>query len=344
MKNPMKKIICAGIGLLAASLFAEKVRLEVLVLDGDTDKPVEGAEVLAIFEGLSSYDATRKYAETDADGRCSLKGKSKNGVVSVCAELPDTYESSEELRYKEAVDGVFVPDHLVVTARVYKIGRNAPMLESDLRAWFSDIKGDDPDLLSYDILARSFLPPMGTGVVADVELRRFPVVQTGVIPSHEDENGMCHSEVTTYRGRYVIRFPGKGNGVHPIQKLPGVISSHAFRPAPEGDYDNELDCEGGVDEKTGKRIKPPNFSLLAIRIRSQYDDDGNLISCHYGRFWSDAFVNVQPSEITNAQLCWCVNVVPNDRNVEGSGDPFLSPQGVLEDYRRKHRAEGNEEK
>jgi hypothetical protein len=71
-----------------------------------------------------------------------------------------------------------------------------------------------------------------------------------------------------------------------------------------------------------------------LRIRSEFDENGNLISAHYGKIYGDfrVFGHLAAEGYTiRLGDCYYINPTPNDRNVEAvSGESLLEGLGTLD--------------
>lgn len=156
----------------------------------------------------------------------------------------------------------------------------------------------------YDCMKGDYCPPFGKGDTADI-LFVHSYVYKGV------STNRCGGVNHNYVRKRTMRFTGKGNGFI-FRKMPTIWNrdGHEFTKddflAPRDGYQQEDECSFGEKDSTSDRMD----ACFDFRIRSRYDEDGNLKSCHYGRF------NGRYSYYLGLYAKFYVNPTPLDRNLE----------------------------
>lgn len=154
---------------------------------------------------------------------------------------------------------------------------------------------------SYDCMIGDYCKPLGKGEVADIIFRHA-----------YDYRGMKTNQwgnlVHDFTRRRTMVFPGKGNGFV-FRKRPTTLNGHEFTKedftAPFDGYAQEHESSFCAEGASG-----PTDAFFDFRIRCKYDADGNLTSCHYGR-WKGRY-----SYYLNLSADFYVNPKPMDRNLE----------------------------
>lgn len=160
----------------------------------------------------------------------------------------------------------------------------------------------------YDCMKGDYCPPFGKGEVADI-LFVHSYVYRGA------RTNQWGSVDYDYVKKRTMRFPGKGNGFV-FRERPTFWNGHDFVKddflAPADGYVKEDVSEFGTGGSKGRL-----YACFDFRIRCQYGENGELKSCHHGRFdgrysyyshlYADFFVNPTPLdrnlELVNGKIC-----------------------------------------
>lgn len=326
MKNVIIKCACACVLMsVAFDAWAYRSRFSVLILDAQTGEAVPDAKVRAAFSNMprSMYDkvkSTYQGAVTDEKGSCSFKGKTNCGEASFRVDRDGYYFTQLRVPVSGVADGsdILLPDHQVVTGLLYKVGKAAPKIIGTGREKeeIDDIFVLGDNRLAYDMVACSYLPPIGTGVVADVEFVRLPREDLG--PASNE----CVLAGRSYVDKMLIRFPGEGNGIVKVKAREGCQLPVA--EAPEDGYQTEIASESRVDERL-RCVESwgDKSDWYCFRIRSRRDEDGRLVEGLYGKFRrSVGFSGIWPRnkdaihQIGRPEFYYCVNPENLDRSLE----------------------------
>ncbi len=327
--------------MAANSLYADTAKFTALVLDYDTGRPIPGVTVRANFTkniGWRAWSDSAKpdvdIKETDNDGRCRLSGKTNCGEACCWVpEPPQGYYSEGGWGYeykKKNLFGVWQPDNLVATIRLQRVEHPIPLIVKRSKGEFRERKqwhyfqyADYRDLsrlsttndvpvvrgtvLSYDFLKGSYLPPYGDGEEADVSFVFDETIYTWQVV--EGPNGVALYK--KFRRDVSVDFKGKGNGLRevPCTEDSGIL----LRTASHDGYSGKIGLWYAylVGEPTAK-TNCDNKRCYAFRIRTKYDEGGNVKSAYYGKIYGD--FNIK--DIEGVSFLYYLNPSPNDRNLE----------------------------
>ena len=323
-KNALLVGVCAVGGL--AQAFVAKVG--VLVVDDGTGKPLRDITVTGYFSvnnGWGAWKGTplpnKDTAVTDINGRCRVWGRTNCGVVECRVQaVPSGYYVPARgwgHRFKgRNLFGLWQPDNLVATIRLQRVERPIPLLVKSLTGANREGHADDlfprgEDTLRYDLLAGDWLPPVGTGQVADVTFTRNPREDLGEGVNGADVRGR------SYRDSMTVEFPGPDNGLVEIHSTPDVRLK--IRTAPEGGYRPDYRCWYKVDRQLQNKSSYDRNRCFCFRIRTRRDEEGKIVEAFYGKIYGDIdFVYQVEHELKVASVCmeYYLNPTPLDRNLE----------------------------
>ena len=309
--------------LLAAGAFAaygETARIRALLLDATTGEPITGRVVTADFgsRGPGSQSVTeRKEGVTDEHGYCAFTGHTnKRDVGCIFWSCKDYYRCEADTKFT----GVSLlpfnrlqPDNQVVTLAVQRVEHPIPLHITRLRTphdedWFK-ANGNE---LKFDLLASDWLPPLGSGTVADVVFTRRPrqVLRTG-------RSSSGHMTGEFYRAELEISFPGKGNGIQEIS--PWLCAYFPVRTAPEDGYGASVTACQWTDDNLQIQHSWDVKKVYCFRIRSAYDSDGKLVAGNYGKIYGGlrgVYSGDDSEPIGGVRVDFMVNLEPLSRNLE----------------------------
>ena len=324
----LKTIIIAAAASIAMQLGASWV--DVHVEDAMTRDACVNTQVGAVFSGLIQFgDALdeRYYSCTDKEGNCNFHGTNSNPHVSVLTGKMEGCYSCRLTRLQIDRDD----SRLCVTLAVQRIVNPIPLYARTVEGYCpdSDFFGEGNDSVSYDLILDDWLPPQGTGTIADIVFTRYGKEDTGVHTNVVSKDWSF--AVQTHRYPLKIAFPGRGNGVKETTPLAG--SGLRIREAPEEGYnDFVMSYEGkGNDGARFTTWDGPSKGCYCFRIRSEFDESGKLKSCLYGKvydgFWFDYVMKKDRSIIDIARLkfTYYLNKTPLERNLEYDSKRNLNP-------------------
>ena len=325
--------------------FGGRVHITVNVLDSMTGAPIPNMKVHGGFRnsspgwGIASKDNSDEKVTGD-DGMCRLSGSTEAGHSCCIVRNNDGYYDSGwySFDYDERSFfslGRWMPDNVVVTVRLDRIVNPIPLYvrqakgehrEKSLsyhkvfkRQQSLSATNDVPIvknvLMAYDMVKGAWLPPHGDGVKADVQ---FLFNET--VFGWKEGRGYSGTTMTKmYRTEASVLMPGEGNGIVevPSRENAGI----KLRIAPEAGYENGLTCWRGWFGD-GTKTDRDKKRCYAFRIRTEYDDNGNIKSAYYGKIYDDFdLVNFE-----GVGFLYYLNPTPNDRNLEWDMKNNLCPK------------------
>ena len=344
----MKRLLSVSVAALCCAGYGSgKAYLTVKVVDSETAEPIPNIHVRCDFAnfsrgwGIAAKD-NRDDASTDAKGICRLSGFTEAGEASCVARGNAGYYNSGwySLHYQERSllkFGRWLPDNAVVTVRLDRIVNPIPLYvkfaigEYRERNWahykqlikkrdFS-VTNDVPvvtnEKLSYDLIKGSWLPPHGDGEICDIQF----VFNENVLGWKEGRGYDGTSVSKMYRTTAAITMPGEGNGLveAPLRENAGI----KLRTAPLNGYANNLTrWRGWFGGGDGLKTDRDKNRCYAFRIRTVYDEDGNIKSAYYGKIYDDFDV----SSLEGVRFLYYLNPTPNDRNLEWDTKNNLCPR------------------
>ena len=319
----MKSVLIFLTGVFGLVACGDVARIGVVILDEVSNQPVVGAKVHCRFDNWSdpachNKNARRpviKYEVTDAKGACAFSGSTDNGRVGVSvAEPPAGYYRRARGNVEEFADqnvvGVWQPENVVVTQWLQRVGHPVPLFVKRISNDAKDLFAAAGGPARYDLMMGEWLPPLGTGTVADIEFERLPRESLGR-GEHDGITGEA------FRVAMMVRFPGEGNGL--------VAMSYSdwwrlkIRTAPEDGYASEFKCwtMRGKDLKWSGTFDTEH--CYCFRIRTRRDDAGKIVSANYGKIYGD--IKMVPmsdkgSQPVSVEMLYYLNTTPLDRNLE----------------------------
>lgn len=339
----MKKLLFLSIvASLILNATAATVSVTAYVVDGDSGEPFPGVELFVTFENLPTKESRRLHdltfrRITDDSGVCKFSGKTNTGKVTILTKNEGCYETWQTERFTNYVAslGRPVPDHMDVTVRVWKVGQRIPLVVRqvgrgvDAYDLDEDLFSRGNDILRFDFLKSDYLPPIGTGVVADVEFRRFVDEKT-----EGDKYLWYHGEMKT-------TFLGDGNGYVVVE--PNKGSRLKIKSGVDADFQKEhtywvrndlTDPEFNGYTITNSMVKSRCY---CFRIRTVKDDTGVVTNAYYGKIYGDISAErvvdraikgeARRRFVAQPEFLYYLNPTPMDKNLEFDGRHNLRPGG-----------------
>ncbi|MBQ3343109.1 MAG: hypothetical protein IJG84_14510 [Kiritimatiellae bacterium] len=334
------KVISLMFGFVVHSLAAATAGFDVVVVDADTGKPMSGVVVAGWFGNSNGWKAWTEdpptyedKATTDENGRCHVKGETNTGETGVAiAETPVGYYAYAGTSHWFTEKPILPlmhwrPTDLVITAALYRIERPMPLFVKKAFGKFNvDWRkvGDAGTniVLRYDFLAGDWLPPVGKGIVADMTVRAkmatsWHVRKWQVIDGSERIRKRQFYEIMTE-----FEFDGEGNGV--VRKIAPSNAGVFIRTAGVDGYAKSFRKSAGRRKKiVGPNVYGENYSDVnadachVFRIRSKFDEQGNLKEAYYGKVYGDFQLRgTWKDGCDGVSFLYYLNPTPNDRNLE----------------------------
>lgn len=294
-------------------------RIDFQVVD-TAGNPVVGAEVRIGY--TVDHPRLKKWKEafvTDASGCVTAKGY-VNRSIGISVDKDGYYESFEKIILPKTksepaiVDGKWQPygEKRKIVLKQYKNPIDMPGISE---YWDADIPVFG-EWIPFDIEKSSWVAPYGNGKQNDV-LLRFEL--------KEGEN-----KYWDYFATMEISFTNSVFGGFYIEKKDDhsemvnaytADTTREFVPYAKFFFD-------GNDVSGRQRFRLDDDEYMVFRTRTRVDDNGNLVSAHYGKFlgcWSfKREMRIKASSF---------NLTPNDTNLEDMETCVRSQQ------RRKHERE-----
>lgn len=353
MIKHMALAIVLAIGIPA---FSDIAKLGVLVVDDTTGKPIPNVKVTGIFHKDNGWLRVKGPPEpdldevvTDANGRCRVWGRTNIGKVfcSIDSELPGYYWEMQggghNFRSKNLL-GIWQPDNVVVTIRLQRVEHPIPLFVKYVSnaspvSYSRDIFPKGEDTVRYDLVMGDWLPPVGSGKVADVEFTRHP---RKTLYEIEMQKFGETKKYVAYRDSMTVNFPGDHNGLVELHPSPGKWLK--IRTAPEVGYVPKYQCWLQDD-----KFKPATQSYVSaketksydenrcfcFRIRTKRDKRGDVIEAYYGKIYGDIFFShsINPLvPVSNVCMLYYLNLTPLDRNLEWDRKTNLNPEKMRMGY------------
>ena len=343
----MKTVVFTLSAALSCAVYGfGNARLGVKVVDSETGSPLSGLRVHGGFLNYSrGWNESAKDNNVDGvtgnDGLCHLSGNSEAGESCCVVRGNDGYYDSGwySVEYAERSIlklGCWLPDNIVVTVRLDRITAPIPLYVKNAIGKYREKSMDyhrifkknrdlsetnnvpvvKDALLAYDMVKGDWLPPHGDGKTCDIQF----LFNETVLGWKEGRGYDGVSVSKMYKMTMTISMPGDGNGLVeiPCRENAGI----KVRTAPSEGYANStarwFGWFGGGD---GDKTDCDKNRCCAFRIRTMYDDRGNIKSAYYGKVYGD----FDMGDIDGVRFLYYLNPTPNDRNLEWDMKNNLCP-------------------
>lgn len=292
---------------------------EILVVDGESEAPVADAEVVAIFKNppraWGALGGDKSYRQrTDGKGRCAFEGKTSIGKVNCAIEAKGFYPLTMELPVTNVTPKwELVFESAVITCALQRVNKPVPLFVNRAETPSEDCL-EKHDSVSYDLLIGDWLPPLGTGVVADVILTPKPRVVYETITTRKKEVG------ERWESCLEVTFPGAGNG---IVEMKTNTRWQKITSAPAKGYANVRVERRGMDSElySYQTFDEYHETQMCFRVRAKVAPNGNVVGGNYGKinggflFGSRVYLE-DPTKVSWVDFIYCVNPTPGSRNLE----------------------------
>ena len=329
----MASVYCTSYG-------SGRAYITVKVIDADTGRPIPKIRVEGGFLNSSpSWGVAGKddndESTTDRNGFCRLSGCTDMGESCCIVRCNAGYYNSGwyALNYQERSFlklGRWMPDNVVVTVRLDRIVSPIPLYVKKAVGVYRHRERSDRIIdttykelstallktnnvrnvrnatMAFDMIEGDWLPPIGNGNVADIAFTFNEDVLGWKIA--EGHGVSIHKK---YKMNALISIAGDGNGIVevPSDQNAGI----KLRTAPSNGYVNTLTrWRGWFGGGDGSKTDCDKNRCYAFRIRTVYDDDGNVKSAYYGKIYGDFDL----SGLEGVSFIYYLNPTPNDRNLE----------------------------
>lgn len=317
---------------------ADTAHVSAYVIDEITHAPIPSIKVSASFSNDNGWKAWTESApiyhdtqETDVNGFCTLKGKTNIGRAGCGVDKQgEKYYGAGGRGFhftKKNLFGVWQPDNLVATIRLQRVEHPIPLFVKNVRPKVASGTFDGTNaVLRYDLVLGDWLPPEGKGERADLEIRtKLTIDEVLQVGKYKDW------KKTFFTFSNTVRFPGEGNGCRAEMTSP--TAGIKLRNAPEAGYGKTIVNRFGVKRKiVGPNVNEAEYSdsnpnrCYYFRIRSRFDDKGNLVEAYYGKVYGDFnFHGRWDLGFRGVDFLYYLNPKSLDRNLEWDMKTNLCP-------------------
>ena len=278
---------------------ADNARFQVYAVDERTAAPLAGKNIEGVFlERFQRWEnATVDHefeGETNGKGMYAATGRTNCGEAVF--RLHKNLGFYDTPRVKVPFDRAggkpvplfqwWKPDNQVVTVKLQRVEHPIPLCVKNVRPKVAPGTFDGTNaVLRYDLVLGDWLPPEGKGERADIEIR------TKLTVNEVLQVGRRRKKVF-FEFRNEIEFTGEGNGFCAEMTVPTM--GIKLRSAPEVGYGKTIVNRFGVKRKiVGPNVNEAEYSdanpnrCYYFRIRSHFDDKGNLVEAYYGKVYGD---------------------------------------------------------
>ena len=329
------------VAVTTAHAFLDVAKLGVLVLDESTGLPVKDVLVRGGFENYHGWLAVKgapppneDFVRTDADGRCTVRGRTNNGEAGAAVEeAPSGYYCpyfGEGFTFRRKnILGIWQPDNVVVTIRLQRVEHPIPLFVKYVSnaspvSGSRDIFPKGEDTVRYDLVMGDWLPPVGSGKVADVEFTRHP---RKTLYEIEIQKFGEKEKYEAYRDSMTVNFLGKDNGLMELHPPPDL--GLRIRTAPGTGYSSTYESWHQTDFVDGSFVTRKvtksydENRCFCFRIRTRHDASGKIVEAYYGKIYGDIYFSWG---VSNVCMLYYLNLTPLDRNLEWDRKTNLNPE------------------
>ena len=307
---------CLFVFVCAWACLSQAAKIKVCLVDEEDLHPLPGVKVQAQFTTTSALCGFVNYETvTGEDGCCVVRGSADDKVVWI---RPDKYSLKEHYSRSVPVDYAKLARGTVVTVALQRVVNPIPLVYRERAEGKWGTVGEPHEkVLEYDLLKADWLPPVGSGEVADIRFTR-----------KAESLGTAHGRYSDFdllRFTVDVEFPGDGNG---LVEIPGVERLPLkVRMAPEDGYRQKLLLWEEKNAEAKWHGNSEERKTYCMRIRTVRNADGTVASARYavalyGFRFAYGYVNPGPKEITFGYLA---NPRENDRNLECKWGHCLPP-------------------
>ena len=267
---------------------------------GEDGEPIQGAEAKIGFRFVGSTKGL-----TDAEGRISHFGRQKGSwFVGV---------NKEGYYHTGGLGPMAAPPDPVEVVLKRKIDP-VPMVVGQVPN--TSIPERDK-VIKYDLEKADWLPPHGSGKIADLYFR--------VREPHFQKGGHYRAPEWEVIGEMWVENPGDGFVLldRPEANTPTVASELASpQQAPVSGYDQtKVIQENRQRSNRAMESIDPRRTLIVFRVRTKLDDKGNVKSAHYGKIYYP-MMHAPGGDKGNPLIgsIFYFNPAPNNRSLEFNKD------------------------
>lgn len=318
-----------AIAVVSWSARGDELSFKAIVIDAETQRPMSNVTVVAGFRhNTFSWDNPGKYNDklgvTVADGSVRFHGRTNCGrVVCTVNDLPGYYDAQPI--YLQGAKGeckgiavsmirLFVPEKWIVTNDVRivmrKIGNPIPLCAKWIERWNENgLYPAGTNTVAYDLMQGDWLPPLGKGERADIEL----------VHSRMDRGEGClykGSKVKKiWRDEVEMRFTGEGNGQ--VGYVSDPSETLRIRTAPESGYRPTHLIWAEKDRNLRYHSSEDHNLSFAFRIRTRRNERGEIVEAFYGKIYRNPkLLGGGGYPLNGFEMVYYLNPTSLDRNLE----------------------------
>jgi hypothetical protein len=305
MKNKMIFIGLIAMQPLMGCASPPATRVTLDVVDQGTGMPLSNAVVSTAFLLEDCWDKPDKYQEvktvTDNHGQCVLEGNDLDHYFNAKVDAGGYYKSLVRVEAEKINRGLnrWEPWDPVIEVKVRKIKSPVPMVYKTIS------RKDIPDLnkpVGFDFELKDWTPPYGEGKKNDIV---FFVSKKGY------QGAECH-----------ISFSNELDGIQPYASEENLQSEYIFPYlAPTNGYAAILFKEkwyANAKDDAATNVKEDKDINYIFRVRTQVDENGNIISANYGRIKGE----IRISSHGRLYFSYWFNPESNNRSLESLEKPY----------------------
>jgi len=297
------------------------MRVTARVID-EEGNPMAGVPVRIGIHNVNDFrDQYNDFrGKTNEAGKFSAEGIGR-GLAKIDVQKEGYYLSRKTVTCYEGNEqqirkaGRYSPWNPTIDVMIKKIGKPVPMIVrrgNRCRSWVEPNADQLEKELGWDLVEGDWVAPHGRGKMTDL-IFRFE-------SSYTDESNKM--------AKVNIRFANPNDGLVSIKELKGEGSRLKYpREAPLQGYENKnIELVSKVFEDWRKLKNRPQAYLL--RIRTQKDVTGNIVSALYGKITKPyrLFPPAIRYRLPTLNFDYYLNPTPNDRNLEYDQRNNLAPE------------------
>ena len=289
--------------LLGMDIYAEaKVTIKVLDEEGNS---VENASVGIGFFGSKGENRDGK---SDKDGFFTAQSPAQDGEFAFSVKKDGYYDTNGREMIKnsqdkiEQKDGKWQPWNAIYEVVIKKKINPVPMYAKWVEVEIPELNKE----IGYDFIVGAWVQPYGKGKISDVLFESI----------RDDREGWKNFDCSVK-----MRFPNNGDGIQSYiidnYKINMGSKLRMRHNAPENNYLREMSFSfGRTPQKGPYGYKSKSGQNYFFRIRTEFDENGNVIKSMYGKIHDDIIINFGGQRKTlGLNFIYYINP-DNTRNIE----------------------------
>jgi hypothetical protein len=128
----------------------------------------------------------------------------------------------------------------------------------------------------------------------------------------------------SFRDVVAVDFQGGGNGIVAVPV--SATSELKIRTSVDSGFAGHYEqvCGRGKDLQAFRMHD--ESKCLCFRVRTKYDDKGNVVGSYYGKIYGDIMMGWSYQGVSSISFLYYFNPTPNDRNLEWDMKNNLCPR------------------